>query len=242
MYGATNWLTSLRTDVGTWYFAWERWIPFVPVMIIPYMSIDAFFVAAPFLCRERAELKLLAARITLAILVAGTCFLLFPLRLVGERPDAPGWLGDLFRWFCGLDQPYNLCPSLHIALRTILAELYARHTRGPLRVALHTWFTLIGFSTVLTYQHHVVDVIGGFVLATVCFFVFRSPLATSRSSQLSRRRVLRRRLDRDRCVGGRHVAALCMAAVAGGRRGAGDRGLCRSWAPESSASTRGVCR
>ena len=39
-------------DVGTWVFAWERLIPFVPLMIVPYMSIDLFFVAAPFLCTD----------------------------------------------------------------------------------------------------------------------------------------------------------------------------------------------
>ena len=40
----------MRHDVGTFAFAWERFIPFVPVMVVPYMSIDLFFVAAPFLC------------------------------------------------------------------------------------------------------------------------------------------------------------------------------------------------
>jgi len=82
VYSGTNWITSLRSEVGTWYFEWERWIPFVPWMVIPYMSIDLFFVVAPFLCRGRTELKILAGRITLAILAAGTCFLLFPLKLV----------------------------------------------------------------------------------------------------------------------------------------------------------------
>src|SRR5439155_7343768 len=33
------------------------------------------------------------------------------------------------------------------------------------------WFSLIGFSTLLTYQHHIVDVLGGFVLAGLCFYV-----------------------------------------------------------------------
>jgi len=51
VYGGTNWLTSLRTDVGTWYYSWEKYIPFVPLMVIPYMSIDLFFVAARS-CRE----------------------------------------------------------------------------------------------------------------------------------------------------------------------------------------------
>ena len=171
VYEGTSRITALRSDVGTWYYPWERLIPFVPLMIIPYMSIDLFFVAAPFLCRDRRELQLLSGRITLAILVAGACFLIYPLRLAVERQTAPGWLGVVWNWFIGMDRPYNLLPSLHIALRTILADLYARHTAGLLRLATNVWFSLIGLSTLLTYQHHVVDVIGGFILAAVCFYL-----------------------------------------------------------------------
>ena len=80
-------------------------------------------------------------------------------------------MGALFGWFFAADLPYNLCPSLHIALRTILAEMYARHTRGLWNLASHVWFSLVGFSTLLTHQHHVVDVAGGFLLAAVCFYL-----------------------------------------------------------------------
>jgi len=170
VYSSTNWLTSQRTDVGTWYFEWERWIPFVPLMIIPYMSIDLFFVAAPFLSRDDRELATFCRRVALAILAAGACFLAMPLKLGFERPPLEGWIGTLFGWFFSMDLPYNLCPSLHIALRAILAETYARHTRGPWNVATHAWFSLVGLSTLLTYQHHVVDVVGGFLLAAVCFY------------------------------------------------------------------------
>jgi protein-tyrosine phosphatase/membrane-associated phospholipid phosphatase len=171
VYGGTSWITSLRSDVGTWYYSWEQLIPFVPLMIIPYMSIDLFFVAAPFLCRDRRELRLLSRRITLGILAAGACFLIYPLQLAVERPSAPGWLGVIWSWFVGMDRPYNLLPSLHITLRTILAELYSRHTRGLVRIASNIWFSLIGLSTLFTYQHHVVDVVGGFILATCCFYL-----------------------------------------------------------------------
>jgi protein-tyrosine phosphatase/membrane-associated phospholipid phosphatase len=172
VYGSCNWITAQRTDVGTWYFEWERYIPFVPLMIIPYMSIDLFFVAAPFLCRDTRELRTFAQRISLAIVVAGICFLVFPLRFAFERPatTGSGWLGTLFDIFRGLDQPYNLFPSLHIALRTILADLYARHSRGLGYILVQVWFSLIGLSTVFTYQHHIVDVLGGFVLAGGCFY------------------------------------------------------------------------
>jgi protein-tyrosine phosphatase len=173
VYGWTNWFTSQRSDVPTLFFEWERLIPFVPLMIAPYMSIDLFFVAAPFLCRSDRELATFSKRIAAAILVAGVCFLLFPLRFAFERPQADGWLGALFDWFRTMDQPFNLLPSLHIALRTILAEFYARHTRGFLRHASNVWFVLIGLSAVLTYQHHVMDVVGGFALGAYCLYFIR---------------------------------------------------------------------
>ena len=105
--------------------------------------------------------------------VGGVCFLVLPLRFAFERPVAMGWYGALFEIFRNLDQPYNLFPSLHITLRTLLADLYARHTRGSVYVMGQVWFSLIGLSTVLTYQHHIVDVLGGFALAAVCFYLFR---------------------------------------------------------------------
>jgi membrane-associated phospholipid phosphatase len=173
VYGSCNWITAHRTDVGTWYYAWERCIPFVPLMIIPYMSIDLFFVAAPFLCSSREELRTLARRIAFGILVAGAFFLLMPLRMAVPRPQPAGWSGALFNFLHGFDPPYNLFPSLHITLRTILAAVYARHAKGLARAASLVWFSLIGFSTVLTYQHHIADVVGGFGLAAFCFYLFR---------------------------------------------------------------------
>jgi protein-tyrosine phosphatase/membrane-associated phospholipid phosphatase len=185
VYGGANWLTSQRHDVGMWYFGWEEWIPFVPLMVIPYMSIDLFFAAAPFLCRSRRELATYCRRIALAIVVAGVCFLVVPLKLGYERPRIDGWIGSAFGWFFANDLPYNLFPSLHIALRTILAESYARHTRGAWHIASNVWFSLVGVSTLLTHQHHVIDVLGGFILGSVCCYLvpsrsFASPMIPNR--------------------------------------------------------------
>jgi protein-tyrosine phosphatase len=171
VYGGANWLTSLRHDVGTWYFAWEEAIPFVPLMVVPYMSIDLFFAAAPFVCGSRRELAIYCRRVALAIVFAGICFLVMPLKLGYARTPLNGWLGSAFGWFFASDLPYNLCPSLHIALRTILAATYARHTRGGWRIASNAWFSLVGASTLLTHQHHVVDVIGGLILGGLCFYL-----------------------------------------------------------------------
>ena len=178
VYGGCNWITTRRANVGTFCFEWEHKIPFVPFFILPYLSIDLFFVVAPFLCRTNRELFVFAKRIAAGTIVAGLCFLLFPLRFAFPRPNTDGWLGLLFDWFRGLDAPHNLLPSLHATFTLILCDIYFRHTRGFVRVAIMSWFVLIALSPVLTYQHHLIDIIGGFVLAGYCFYFFRERTLT----------------------------------------------------------------
>jgi membrane-associated phospholipid phosphatase/protein tyrosine phosphatase (PTP) superfamily phosphohydrolase (DUF442 family) len=173
LYSGTAYLTDLRSDVGTWYYDWERFIPFVPEMIVPYMSIDLFFVLAPLICRDRRELSVLAWRLSAVLVLATLFFLIYPLRLAVDRPYAEGFFGEIYNWFTSMDhRPYNLCPSMHIALRTVLAAHYGKHCQGWLRGLMNGWFFLIGCSTLLLYQHHVIDVVGGFVLALLVMYVW----------------------------------------------------------------------
>jgi protein-tyrosine phosphatase/membrane-associated phospholipid phosphatase len=178
VYGATNWFTAQRpaAEVHTWYFAWERTAsPYVPLLLVPYMSLDLFFFLATFLCRDERELRTFAQRVACAIGVAGVCFLLLPLKLDWPpRPQVSGWFGDFIEQSCTapflMEYPHNLFPSLHIVLSQIVAEVYTRHTRGLSRALLCLWFFLIGISTVLTWQHHVIDIAGGLVLAGFIFY------------------------------------------------------------------------
>jgi membrane-associated phospholipid phosphatase len=186
VYGACNWIAAHHPDVGMWYFAWERRIPFVPVMIVPYLSVDALFVAAPFLCRDRGELNVFTRRVIVAILAAGACFLAMPLEFSFVRPEVQGWPGVLFDVFSWFDRPFNLFPSLHIALTCILADTYLRNTKSVVRAALAIWFVLVGLSTLFTYQHHVIDIAGGLALAALIFYYVQGE-RTDQSSVSNRR-------------------------------------------------------
>jgi len=170
VYGLCNWITSLRSGVGSFYWDWERGIPFVPALILPYMSLDLFFAGAIFLSRRR-ELNIHAKRVVTAISIAAVCFLLFPLRFSLIRPDTTGFPGFLFDWL-KLDRPYNQMPSLHIALCAIVWAPYSRRVRGLLRYILMGWFILIAASPVLIYQHHMIDILGGALLAIIVFYLF----------------------------------------------------------------------
>lgn len=181
VYGSTNWFTAQRpgADVPAWYFAWElTLIPYVPLLIVPYMSMDLFFFLAAFLVRDERELQTFAKRVAFAILVAAAFFLLMPLKLDWpKRPHVGGWFGDFVEQSCTapflMEYPHNLFPSLHIVLCLIVADVYVRHSRGIVRALLCVWFFLIGIATLLTWQHHVVDIAGGLVLAGFAFYVFR---------------------------------------------------------------------
>ncbi|MEX0777593.1 MAG: dual specificity protein phosphatase family protein [Phycisphaeraceae bacterium] len=172
VYGLTMFLSSLRSDIPSYVLPLEQYAPFVPWLIIPYMSIDLFFIASPFLLNSRRALLIHVQRITFAILFAGACFLLMPLQFSFTRPHVDGPLGAVFNTFRSLDGPFNEFPSLHMTLLVLLTAVYWQRTRGTLRIALAVWFALIALSPVLVYQHHLIDILGGLLLGLACLHLF----------------------------------------------------------------------
>lgn len=169
-YGWLNQFTSTRTDVGVAVAAWEAAIPFVPWMMLPYMSIDAFYAGSLFLFRKRHALDRHALRLLLATTISLIGFLLFPLQFSFAVPKIDGFNGFLQTILLGFDKPYNQAPSLHISLLIVLWVVYAKRLQGFWRLALHTWFFAIGASVLLVYQHHFIDVWTGALAGVACLY------------------------------------------------------------------------
>ncbi len=166
VYGGADLLAAQRTRLRI-DFAWEAGIPLCPGFAWIYMSIYLPLLFAPFVLRSERELRALARAAALVIGVAGVGFLLFPAEI--GYPAAPD-LGDslsarVFRLADTLNLRYNLAPSLHVALSGVALGALATRARTPGRVLLLAWALLIGVSTLLTHQHHVVDVVSGYALA-----------------------------------------------------------------------------
>ncbi|MCA9489239.1 MAG: phosphatase PAP2/dual specificity phosphatase family protein [Myxococcales bacterium] len=162
-------LTALRDHVPTLVFDWERHLPFLAWTVVPYWSEDLFYALSLFLCLTRAELNRHASRLVLAQAVAIPIFLLFPLRLVSTIPADTGIFAPWFEALGGVcTRPFNLAPSLHVAIAIILGVRYARHLRGPWRWLSNAWFTLIALSTLTTWQHHFFDIPTGAMLGAFC--------------------------------------------------------------------------
>lgn len=148
-------------------------IPFVPWTIVPYATSGLFFTLVFFLVRTPEQLRVVSRRLLATTILGVLIFAAFPARFSLARPVLEGWPAWLYAGLDLVDQPYNQFPSLHVAYCVIFWLALAPLTRGPVRAALAAWLLLIVASTMLTWQHHLVDVVGGVVLGLLATVLIR---------------------------------------------------------------------
>jgi membrane-associated phospholipid phosphatase len=163
VYMGADWLTGLRTTRVRIHLDAELGMPFVPAMILVYRSIDVMFLAAPFILRSRAEIRGLTLTLALVTAIAGVGFLLLPAE-VAYPPQDPGIWAPLYAWNRHIVLTYNMVPSLHVALSVATLSAYGRRRGNVGKGLLLGWGTAITLSTLLTHQHHLLDVVTGLLL------------------------------------------------------------------------------
>jgi membrane-associated phospholipid phosphatase len=178
VYGGADALNARRPFRIPVHFDWELAIPFIPETVLIYMSIYLLFLAAPFVLRRRQEFLALSVTLNTIILVAGICFVLVPAEPAFAPPKSLGAFPALFRFADWLNLTTNLVPSLHVALSVGCVAAFATRARTIGKLLLWTWGAATAASTLLTHQHHVVDVVAGFALAGAAFKFIYVPLAT----------------------------------------------------------------
>jgi membrane-associated phospholipid phosphatase len=178
VFGGCDFITAHRALRIPIHFAAELKIPFIPAMSAVYMSIYLLFLAGPFILRTRREFRAVIATLATMIGIAGVGFLLIPGQLAFSPPreqDLGIWAGT-FHLADRLNLDYDLVPSLHVALSVACITAFCTHTGVVGRTVLWIWATAIALSTLLTHQHHVIDVAAGWLLATLCMRFVYFPL------------------------------------------------------------------
>jgi hypothetical protein len=164
VYHGANWLTDLRSYRVRIHLDAELAIPLVPPFILAYLSMDLVFVPAPFILRNRRELEALCLSLMGVTTAAGLSFLLFPAELAYPHGDPGAW-SRLFTFAQDMALPFNLVPSLHVAMSCICLAAYSTRCGIAGKALLGVWAFAIALSTLLTHQHHVLDVATGLALA-----------------------------------------------------------------------------
>lgn len=159
--------------VPSFVFPFEKQMPFLPWMVIPYMTSGVFFILIFFAVRQRDELILLFGRMLFITVASGICFFLFPLRFSFPRPPVDSsFFSFFFQYLNTWDTPFNQAPSLHIAYACMFWMVLSARLTGYKKLIAGVWLLLMGISTLTIYQHHVIDVVTAFGLVCITCFIF----------------------------------------------------------------------
>ena len=174
VYNFSMWYASRLENVPSFILSFEDRIPFLPWTIIPYLSSGVFFWAVFSRLNAKAALHTFLKRVLLMTVLAGIGFILMPLQYSYPKPEINNPVfGFLFRFLDGVDDPYNQSPSLHVAFAfafwTVFREISSRW-----RMVAAVWLILVALSTLTTYQHHLIDIFTGSILAHLVFIIFPS--------------------------------------------------------------------
>ena len=155
-------------------FDFERNIPFLEWMIIPYMTSGLLFTLAFFFCSSQKNLMLITKRINFTTIVSGLFFFLFPLKYSFVKPQIDSdFLNPFFQFLITWDSNYNQAPSLHIGYAVIFWFVIDKEFKNSkLRLLLQSWILLLCISTLTVFQHHFIDIITALLFSCVTFFIF----------------------------------------------------------------------
>ncbi len=152
--------------------------PFIPIWGLAYITITPLLlVTALVLKRPERSLPVLGA-LLFQVVVGGLCFLLFP--VVPPQPpsmDMDQFTSLVFRLADTMNLNGNCMPSLHVSLSISCAWAASATLRLPARLAFWGWAIAITISTWLTWQHWLLDIIAGIILAALAMGFIRPWLA-----------------------------------------------------------------
>ncbi len=162
---------SVGRAAHTLFLPGEERLPFLPVF--EYLYVLTYFLAALLVVtvRDYSSFRRLARATGLALLTAYTTYLLFPVYF--ERPRLE--VSSLHTWLLSLqylDKPYNHFPSLHVTFSWL--AVHASQVSGRSRIGLGVLAAGTSVSTLFVKQHYIADVLYGFALAWIAWWLARS--------------------------------------------------------------------
>jgi membrane-associated phospholipid phosphatase len=147
----------------------DRALPVIPATVWAYIS----WYPAPLLLlwTARGEFRRAAAATALAFVLCALGYVWLPVSITRPSLAGDGVSERMLLLLYAADPPWNLFPSFHAALCTIMCRLVLPSARGRWIVGL--WMAGICIACVLTKQHFVLDVLAGLAVGAAASWLVR---------------------------------------------------------------------
>jgi len=173
--------------------SYDRSVPVINWMIIPYAALYLFYPATLILApkNDKGRLELISAMqmLILATLFCVIFFLLFPAEV--DMRDAINWDSMngletiLFEFIHTSDKPWNAWPSLHIVHSYCLARImthwlmsnYSENKwKNYFLIVLWVEWALLCISILTTKQHYMFDLFSGLAVGIIAWEIYKPVL------------------------------------------------------------------
>lgn len=155
--------------------AFDAAVPFIPNTFWIYVSEYIFFAAVYITCKDLENLTKYFYSFLVLQSVSVLIFWVWPTTYPRELFPLPDDLNAITHWaFSSLrmtDTPANCCPSLHVSSVYLSTFIFLDDQKKKFPF-FFLWGTAIAASTLTTKQHYLVDVISGFFMAVLTYWVF----------------------------------------------------------------------
>lgn len=150
-------------------------IPFWPPSAVIYLGCYLFW-AANYIIISRQEKKEICQFFSADFISRVICFvfyILFPTTNIRPHVNSDGFWNQIMIFLYSIDAADNLFPSIHCLVSWFCYIALRGKKEYPFwyRAFSCIMAILVCLSTLLTKQHVIIDVVGGIVLAEVCFYI-----------------------------------------------------------------------
>ena len=162
-------------SVPSWFYHFDKKIPFIPLMIIPYYFYYFIVILPPVIWEDEFKIRHIKSILNMITIVCYLTFIFWPIDasyvLNQVYFDQPSFISCLHN-FITYDYLYqNAFPSMHVAVASFLCLSYYHDFTKFRGVSLIIAF-LIFLATFFIKQHYFIDSAAGLFLGLLGFYCY----------------------------------------------------------------------
>ncbi len=153
----------------------DEWVPFIPQTLWIYLSEYFLFFSVYLMCKDLENLNRYAYAFLTQQTISVIIFVLWPTTFPRDAFPLPTDIDPLtYAMFTNLretDNPASCAPSLHVSSVYLSSYMFLNEQRKKFPF-FFLWASLIAVSTLTTKQHYLIDVITGFLMSVIIYWIF----------------------------------------------------------------------